>query len=327
MWQADTFDPGTINRELALAKGLGFNTMRVFLHDKLWGQDSTGFTRRIDQFLDLCARHNIRPLLVLFDSCWDPFPRLGRQPEPKPGLHNSGWVQNPGAEILLDPGQYPLLERYVKGIVGTFRDDKRVLAWDVWNEPDNTNNNSYGAREPKNKVELVTSLLPKVFAWCRAASPSQPLTCGIWKGDWSSHDKLSPIEKIQVENSDIISFHNYEGPQQLEKRIRWLQRYNRPVWCTEYMARGNQSTFQSSLPVLRQYKVAAFNWGFVAGKTNTIYAWDSWKKPYPGEPPIWFHDIFRPDGKPYQAREVAFIKEMTKTQKQAQKQPVPATVR
>jgi hypothetical protein len=236
-------------------------------------------------------------------------------------------VQNPGAEILLDPGQYPLLERYVKGIVGTFRDDKRVLAWDVWNEPDNTNNNSYGAREPKNKVELVTSLLPKVFAWCRAASPSQPLTCGIWKGDWSSHDKLSPIEKIQVENSDIISFHNYEGPQQLEKRIRWLQRYNRPVWCTEYMARGNQSTFQSSLPVLRQYKVAAFNWGFVAGKTNTIYAWDSWKKPYPGEPPIWFHDIFRPDGKPYQAREVAFIKEMTKTQKQAQKQPVPATVR
>ncbi len=319
MWQADTFDPKLIDKELGWAESLGFNTMRVFLHDKLWEQDAEGFKKRINQFLDICAKHKIKPLIVLFDSCWDPFPKLGKQRDPKPGVHNSGWVQNPGAQILQDPSQYPKLEAYVKGVVSAFKDDKRILGWDIWNEPDNTNNSSYGSQEPKNKVELVLNLLPQTFAWARSANPSQPLTSGIWIGKWATPDSLRPIEKVQIENSDVISFHNYDAPEELEKRIKWLQQYNRPMLCTEYMARGNKSTFQSSMPVLKKYKVAAFNWGFVAGKSNTNYPWDSWKKAYTGEPPIWFHDIFRPDGKPYKPEEVSYIRQMTKDQATVQK--------
>jgi hypothetical protein len=312
MWQADTFDPKTIDAELALAEGLGMKTMRVFLHDLLWKQDADGFRKRVDQFLEISARHHVKPLFVLFDSCWDPHPRLGPQRAPKPGVHNSGWVQGPGADALQDPSQYPRLEEYVKGIVGAFGKDDRVLGWDVWNEPDNTNASSYGAQEPKNKVELVLKLLPQVFEWAREAGAQQPLTSGVWKGDWSTDDKLSAMERIQLEQSDVISFHNYDKGSEFEKRITWLQRYKRPILCTEYMARGNGSTFQESLPIAKKHNVAAINWGFVAGKTQTYLPWDSWQKPYVDrEPSVWFHEIFRHDLTPYRQDEVDLIRSLT----------------
>ena len=312
MWQAETFDPQTIDKELGWAAGLGMNTMRVFLHDLLWQQDPEGFKKRIDEFLKISQKHQIKPMLVLFDSVWDPFPQLGKQRDPKPGVHNSGWLQSPGAKALQDPSQYPRLEAYVKGVVGAFASDERILAWDVWNEPDNTNGSSYGKLEPANKETLVLGLLPKVFEWARAANPRQPLTCGVWRGDWSSAEKLTPMEKVQLEMSDVISFHNYDGPQEFEKRLRWLLRYKRPLLCTEYMARGNGSTFQGTMPIAKKYKVAAYNWGFVAGKTQTNLPWDSWQKPYVGrEPAVWFHEIFRPDGTPYREDEVRFIRGMT----------------
>ncbi len=312
MWQAATFDPKRIDLELGWAEGLGMNTMRVFLDDLPWYQDAAGYRKRIDTFLDICARHKIRPMLVLFDSCWDPEPHLGKQHAPVPGVHNSGWVQVPGAKELEDSKDYGQLEAYVKGVVGAFAKDSRILAWDLWNEPDNFNGSSYGKKEPADKVARVLALLPQAYAWARAAGATQPLTTGVWKGDWSSPEKWSPMEKIQMEDSDVLSFHNYDGPAELEKRIVWLQRYHRPILCTEYMARGNGSTFEGSLPVLKKYKVAAINWGLVAGKTQTYLPWDSWEHPYTDrQPKIWFHEVFRTDGTPYKPEEVAFIREMT----------------
>lgn len=312
MWQADTFDPKRIDLELGWAESLGMNTMRVFLHDLLWQQDAAGFKQRIDAFLRIASKHGIRPMFVLFDSCWDPAPKLGKQRQPKPGVHNSGWLQSPGAEALRDRAQYPRLEAYVKGVVGAFGRDRRVLAWDLWNEPDNTNGSSYGKLEPANKVELVLNLLPQVFEWARAAGVEQPLTSGVWKGDWSSPEKLSRMEKIQLENSDVISFHNYGRPAEFEQRITWLKAYRRPILCTEYMARGNGSTFEGSLPIAKKYNVAAYNWGLVAGKTQTFLPWDSWQRPYTDrEPAVWFHEVFRTDGTPYRQQEVDLIRRLT----------------
>ncbi|MFC3199070.1 endo-1,4-beta-xylanase [Parapedobacter deserti] len=314
MWQEDTFDPETIDKELGWAADLGMNTARVYLHDLPYEQDSAGFIARIDQFLDLADKHGIRPLLVFFDSCWDPFPVAGKQREPKPHVHNSGWVQSPGQHALKDSTQYPRLERYVKGVVSHFADDERILGWDVWNEPDNMTGPSYEAVEIKDKVAYVLPLLEQSFEWARSANPSQPLTSGIWVGDWSTHEGLKPIEKLQIEQSDIISFHNYDTPEDFEKRIQQLQRYGKPLWCTEYMARPNGSTFEGFLPIAKKYNVAMFNWGFVDGKTQTIYPWDSWTKTYTAEPPLWFHDIFRGDGTPYKQEEVELIKSLTKAE-------------
>jgi hypothetical protein len=315
MWQADSFDPQRIDLELGWAEGLGMNTMRVFLHDLLWQQDSAGFQKRIDSFLSIASKHKIKPLFVLFDSCWDPFPKLGKQRDPRPGVHNSGWVQSPGAAALQDPAQYPRLEAYVKGVVGAFAHDPRVLGWDVWNEPGNGNDSSYGKQEPPNKADLVLRLLPRVYAWARAAGPDQPLTSGVWEdNDWSPLDKLGPLERVQLEMSDVISFHNYDVPGLFERRLKSLLGYHRPILCTEYMARGNGSTFQGILPIAKKYKVAAMNWGFVAGKTQTHLPWDSWEHPYTDrQPAVWFHEIFRKDGTPYRPEEVKFIREMTGT--------------
>lgn len=313
MWQQDTFDPTRIELELGWAASIGMNTMRVFLHDLLWQQDSDGYLKRIDSFLRIADKYRIRPIFVLFDSCWDPFPRLGRQRQPQPGIHNSGWVQGPGATTLKDPVQYKRLQAYVQGVVRAYGKDKSVLAWDIWNEPDNTNISSYGSSELEGKQKFVLALLPKIFQWVRDAKPRQPLTSGVWQGDWSSPEKLSAMDRVQLELSDVISFHNYDGPEELEKRIQWLQRYKRPILCTEYMARGNRSTFEGSLPVLKKYKVAAYNWGLVAGKTQTYLPWDSWQRPYTDrDPAVWFHEVFRPDGTPYRKEETDLIRSLTR---------------
>ena len=269
----------------------------------------------MDRFLAIAASHHIRPIFVLFDSCWDPNPKLGPQRPPIPGVHNSGWLQAPGKAMLVDPAQYPHLKGYVEGIVEAFATDQRVLAWDVWNEPDNDNGSSYGKLEPANKRELVLALLPQVFAWVRAQHPVQPLTSGVWTGDWSSLERMSPMSRVQIEQSDVISFHNYSWPEEFESRIHQLEQFHRPLICTEYMARGAGSTFDTILPVAVMYHVAAINWGLVKGRSQTYLPWDSWQHPYINEtPPVWFHDVFYEDGTPYRQREAELIRKATQKQ-------------
>ena len=211
----------------------------------------------------------------------------------------------------MNPDRHDELKPYVQGVIGHLKDDKRVHAWDLFNEPDNTNGNSYGKSEPKNKPRLALQLLKKEFAWAREIDPSQPLTTGVWIGNWGDEAKLSPMEQLQLDQSDVISFHNYGKLDGLKKCVEHLRRYNRPLLCTEYMARPAGSRFDPILGYLKEQKVAAYNWGFVAGKTQTIYPWDSWQKQYTAEPPLWFHDIFRADGTAYDPKEVEYIKRTT----------------
>lgn len=308
MFQAETFSADEIDRELGWAESIGMNSMRVYLHDLLWQQDKEGFKSRVDKYLSVADKHHIRTIVVLFDSCWDPAPKLGPQRPPIPGVHNSGWVQSPGAEALADKNQHPRLKAYVEGIVGAFADDERILLWDVWNEPCNGNTNSYGTVELKSKEPLVRDLLPQVFAWVRSSHPTQPLTSGVWIGDWSSTETMSEMARIQIEESDVISFHNYSWPEDFEMRVLQLQRYRRPLICTEYMARGAGSVFDTILPLAKKHNVAMINWGLVAGKSQTFLPWDSWQRPYVIEQPtVWFHDVFHKDGTPYRKREVELI--------------------
>lgn len=311
MWQADTFDPKTMDRELGWAQDLGFNSIRVYLHDLVWRQDANGFLQRMETFLNIADKHHIGVMFVLLDSCWDPFPQSGKQRDPKPGLHNSGWVQSPGRKILEDPSRHEELEGYIKGVIGRFKDDPRIHAWDLFNEPDNTNVISYGKQEPPNKAEMSLQLLKKALAWARQINPSQPLTAAPWYGDWSSDDTLSPQDHFLFHESDIITFHCYSNREEMSKRVQWLKRFGRPILCTEYMTRIAGCSLDAILPYLKEQNVGAYNWGLVAGKIQTIYPWDSWTKRYTEEPAIWFHDLLRPDGAPYRAEEAALIRQLT----------------
>jgi hypothetical protein len=292
MWQEKSFDPLTIDRELGYAEGLGMNTMRVFLHSLAWKQDPSGFKRRVSVFLKIAQKHGISPVLVFFDDCWNKEPRIGDQPLPKPGIHNSGWMQDPGQPASEDSSLYPELEKYVKNILYTFRHDSRILVWDLYNEPGNSG-----------KGDRSLPLLKKVFVWAHEVNPDQPLSAGVWDR------KLVNLYNFQIENSDIITYHNYSKPEAHDEDIQYLKTFGRPLICTEYMARKMNSRFENIMPLLKKENIGAINWGLVSGKTNTIYAWDT---PIPdgAEPAEWFHDIFRKDGSPYKTSETDIIKKL-----------------
>lgn len=311
MWQADTWDPKTIDQELGWAHDLGFTSVRVFLHDLVWKNDRAGFLKRMEQFLDIAEKHKIGVMFVLFDSVWDPYPKAGKQREPYPHRHNSGWVQSPGQDILKDPARQDELKAYVQDVIGHFRNDRRIQVWDVFNEPDNLVP-QYKDVLLANKAEMATLLLRKTFAWAREVNPSQPLSSGVWIGNWADEAKLSPTERCQLEESDVITFHTYDPLDGAQKCVQNLKRYNRPVLCTEYMARPRASTFDPLLGYFKQQKVGAYCWGFVNGKTQTIYPWDSWEKQYTAEPQPWFHDILRGNGEAFDQKEVDYIKSLTK---------------
>ncbi|OBH24784.1 1,4-beta-xylanase [Mycobacterium sp. E342] len=313
MFQADTYDPRRIDTELGWARFYGHNTARVFLHDQLWAQDQRGFQARLAQFVDIAARHRIKPLFVFFDSCWDPAPRAGRQRAPTPGVHNSGWVQSPGAERLGDPRYAGVMRDYVTGVLTQFRNDDRILGWDLWNEPDNPAR-QYRNAERTDKEQLVGNLLPQVFRWARAVDPSQPLTSGVWRGDWGQPQGRSAISDIQLANADVITFHSYADPAGFESRIGELTPLGRPILCTEYMARPRGSTVEGILPVAKRHNVGAINWGLVAGKTQTYFPWESWDHPYTTIPKVWFHDLLGPDGRPFRDSEALTTRKLAGTQ-------------
>jgi len=294
MWQADTFDPVTIERELGWASDLGFNTVRVYLHDLLWEDDPAGFIARINRFLEIASGQGIKPMLVFFDDCWNQEFKPGVQPEPRPGVHNSGWAQSPCTEKVLAPSTWGPLEDYVKGILDAFGGDDRVLMWDLYNEP---GNNSLGTKS--------LGLLREVFRWARDADPSQPISVGVW----FDNDELN---EFQLSNSDIVTFHDYHDAAHLEAQISRLKGHGRPMICTEYMARTNGSFFKTSLPVFKRENVGCINWGLVDGKTQIKYPWGS--KPDSPEPELWFHEVFHGDGTPYLQDEVDLIRRLTSSE-------------
>ena len=320
-WQENTYDAETIERELEWSAELGMNLHRVYLHNLLWDQDSLGLLKRIENYLKIADSNDIKTLFVLLDDCWHPLPKLGKQPDPIPFVHNSQWVQAPGAYILGDSLRHIEVKNYIKGIVTHFADDQRVIGWDLYNEPGNLNAGvpGYDEFEVKENKDIYTlSLLKKAFKWVREVNPSQPITTSVWKADgkdknWSKLDSLSDLSQFTILNSDIISFHTYGNIGEMKLRINQLKKYNRPILCTEYLARGQGSTFQAMLPLLKEEQVSAINWGFVAGKTNTLFPWSSWEEEFDSLPKIWHHDIFLPDKTPYDQNEIDFLKEILLT--------------
>jgi len=292
MWQAESFDAATIDRELGWAESIGMNIMRVYLHHLAWEVDPAGFKTRMEKYLTIANKHKISTLFVFFDDCWNPVYQVGKQPDPKPGVHNSGWVRDPG-NLGDDATHYPLFERYVKDVLTHFAKDKRIVLWDLYNEPGNSGYNNKSM-----------PLLKKVFQWAREVNPSQPISAGVW------NEKLIDLNKFQLSNSDVITYHNYNNEKDHKAAIDTLRKYNRPLLCTEYMARRNNSRFDNIMPLLKAENIAAINWGLVAGKTNTMYAWDT-PMPDGEEPKLWFHDIFRKDGTPYKEDEVKLIRQLT----------------
>jgi hypothetical protein len=314
LWQAGSFDADCIDRELGWAAGLGFNTVRVFLLDLAWLADAAGFGERLDRFLEIAAKHGIRPLVVFFDDCWYE-PGAGAQPAPRPGVHNSGWVRSPGKAALRDRGAWERLETYVRDVVGRHASDERVLGWDVYNEVTNGFLPILGRAQPWKAAGLAAAALRRTLAsapsirlleraveWIRACRPAQPLTAGVWFPDRRLNARL-------IELSDVVSFHHYRSPESLERQIAALRRHGRPLLCTEYMARTEGCLLETHLPIFQREKIGCYSWGLVDGRSQTKFSWRD--RPGGPEPEPWFHDVLRSDGTPYRDSEVELIRRAT----------------
>ena len=309
MWQRETFDPQTIDAELALAQQVGFNGLRCVLQYLVWEHDPDGFKQRLDQFLGICQKRGLRAMFCLFDDCvfgpkHDPY--LGKQADVVPGWYAHDWSPSPGWSRVKDPAAWPKLQQYVRDVVGRFGDDPRVLLWDVYNEPTNGIGDS------------TLPLLVQVWEAARQSHPSQPLSVGFWNGNRQLNDFVAA-------RCDIATFHCYGNAADLERTIRGLQKHGRPLICTEWLKRDRGSVAEQ-LPVFRRYGVGCLHWGLVNGKTQTQYPWGS--KPGAREPKLWQHDIFRNDRTPYDPAEIESFRQCIAASRQGQigsdTQPQPA---
>ena len=308
MWQADTFDLATFERELSWAAGLGMNIIRLYLHDLVFAADGDAFLDRIDQVLGLADAVGIGVMPVLFDGVWHPEPALGRQPEPTPRLHNSIWLQSPGSAYLYEEERWDELRPYVDAVLGRFGNDPRVIVWDLFNEPDQLDRDTIISGSRDRKAAAATALCDRVFDWAQEAAPSQPLTVGVW--EWGDDNRVVPndLNRLALERSDIVSFHCYDPAPKLEAVIDGLAEHGRPMLCTEWLARTAGSTVDL-LEVFASRDVGAINWGLVDGRTQTRFPWKSWTEPMDDDEP-WFHELLHVDGRPYDKDEVALFQRL-----------------
>ncbi|MEH0152895.1 cellulase family glycosylhydrolase [Limibacter armeniacum] len=336
MWQASTWDPERIDLELTWAESIGMNTLRVYMHDMVWASDEEGLYKRMDQFLGICEQHGIRPWFVFFDDCHFPNPKLGEQPKPVKGYHNSGWMNSPARDMALryaegtaSEEEVAQLKGYVQETIKRFKDDTRILMWELYNEPGRGNglNGDMSAKKVKASIgDKSAKLCYDSFVWAREVNPSQPITSTT---AGSIGEQNMAINKA---NADLHSIHTYGPSKAVRGRVNEYKQDGRPVIVSEWLARTNGSTVQDCLPVLKELNVGAVNWGFVSGKSGTIWPWTSRKtadgkkkdvykmraegevvnkgEAFP-EPELWFHDLFRMDGTPYSEEEIKIFRELT----------------
>ncbi len=299
MWQDETFNIPVLDKEFGICEELGFNLVRIYLHEKLWWADAEGFKNKINKVLDLCASHGLK---VTFTFCTNggKEQELGPQPEPRQGIHGGGqWCCSPSTEMMNNPELWPRFKEYLQDILRTYKDDDRILYWCLQNEPENI-------KKDRDPLEWMKAL----YEWAWEVRPSQPLSSPVWQRP-GFHGTATKLDQIVVAlgYSDIITFHCYYGPDELETFIKMLSRFRRPMVCQEYMGRTLGSTFEFCMPILKREKVGALNWGLVEGKCKYRYPWGH--KPEQGEPEIWFHSIFWEDYTPWRESEVLFIKNET----------------
>jgi hypothetical protein len=315
MWSAETFDPKAVDSELSLAASVGFNTIRVFLNDQVYTADPEGFGKRFETFLGVAEKNGFGVMVTFFTNGGHPEGRLGKQPAPN-GTHNSGWVKSPCLSLLGDEAKWGTLERYVKGVVSKHAQDSRIVVWDIYNEPGNVRSKHVSqkreltAEEVKAYQANCLHLVQRSAQWARDCDPSQPITFGVWAGG----DIAKMFDQTQIENSDVLSYHCYGPLEQQKKRCEALRKYNRPVLCTEWMARQLGSTFNPTLGYMKENRVWSYSFGLVAGKMETWRPWPALveRETDPAKRAMWFHDIFRADHSPYDPEEIKYIKGVLK---------------
>ena len=315
-WQALGFEERfeTTEKELKLMQELGFNSVRLILEYVVWEKEHDSFLERFERYISLCAKYGISCMIVLANDCMPPKTELWKMPDV--GVQNYDWGYHGGRRHSQHGGHncpaphyYFDDEKYrdsyfemVKEIVTLYKDDPRILMWDLFNEPGNSN-----------REEITMPYLVRMFETVREINPSQPLTVGAWWFD-SNDFHTSKLNEYALENSDIITYHCYNTYVEHVKLIKYLKGFGRPLVNTEWLARCTGNSVFENFPLFYLENIGCYNWGFVAGKYQTYEPYEAHWNWYYNDPnaPIdftkWFHDLYRPSHKPYDPRETELIR-------------------
>ncbi len=311
LWQKETFDIKTIDREFALMRATGFNAVRVFLSDLVFESNPDGFMERFEEFLKTADKYGIGTMVVFFTNGGTDDAKLGKQVVPSQS-HNPGWKKQPSYSILGDKSKWGILEKFVKTVVGKYAKDPRVICWDIFNEPGNIKSLHIvgGAKNLsddriKHLKRCSLDLIRESAEWARSCDPQQPVTFGLYKYKGGEEEKI--FNPLQISQSDVISYHTYAPLIDHMRIIKKIRKHtSKPIMCTEWMGRIRGSTFNPILSFHKNNNIWSFPFGFVAGKTQTWRPWPN--DDTPEMQGIWFHDIYKSDHTPYCPEEVEYIK-------------------
>ena len=306
---------GEMDRELALAESIGFNTVRVLLEENgfgAWYYEHDDFMRNFEKFLTLCGKHKIRAIVGLGNDCSRPKPLWSI---PKPGPQPCDWGYH-GARRQSQHGSFPGMTGYIAAddpelkpkffkmceeVMAKYREDDRILFWNIWNEPGNNGRDKVSAPLVREMFEL---------AW--RTGVTQPCAADIW--DERMEPSMDTAKGVAASLSDIISYHSYQplaGQIEFAKRIK--AKFGRPMVNTEWLARILGCDVQDCYPFFAQERIGCTCWGFVAGKYQTYEPWESmWRQIEKGGGETyrmtkWFHDLYRPSFRPYDPEEIRVI--------------------
>jgi hypothetical protein len=284
------FREDIIRKELGYAKKAGLNSIRLWIPCFAWQSDRQTFYQVLDKYLEICneMQFSIMATLTCYSIKKDTFQeKLEVKPQRfYPGVH----IQPLEIEGIYrrEADDWPVIREYYQEITKRYGDNRTIIVWDLYNEA----------------WEKDRDLQEHLFQWVREVDPGQPLTAC-----WGAHDY-----------SDVITFHTYQPPGgkkrdelpgllSFEEEINYALSYNRPVLCTEWLARTFGNNFQNVLPVFAAYNIGFYFWGLVAGSGQYRFPWN-WPEGAP-EPYLWFHEILYPDGHPYKREEIDMIRDFT----------------
>lgn len=312
-WQSYGFEERleTTEKELTLMEELGYNAVRILPEFFVWNNEHDGFMKRFDRYLDVCAKHGMSCMVILANDCMPPkgarVDRLGEQTVDW-GYHGGrkvsqhGRFSDIGFHVLDDPETAPKYFEMVREIVETYKNDERINIWNVYNEVGNSNRRDITLKNLKKILEIVRSI-----------DPIQPLTCETWSLGTQSVEELPEVERYALEHSDLISYHSYSTYDINIQQIHTLKQFERPILCTEWLARCLHNNVQEMFPLFYLEKIGCYNWGFVAGKYQTTEPWNGLWQDYEKNPGLdidftkWFHDLYRPSFRPYDPKETELI--------------------
>ena len=243
-WTA--YAPEVVDRELGYAERAGLNTVRVFLHVLPYEREPEAFLARLRDFVERCDRRRIRPLFVLFDSCFGDEPSLEKADSPT-------WINNPGFSRLGDAA----MERYVRAVVTPYAKDRRVLGWDVMNEP--MADFHHVTREDR---DVIWAFVRRMAALVREADPTHPLTVG---------EAVVEYLPKTADLVDVLSVHSYAAtPEEFRADLDLARRFGRdakkPVMVTECGNPGGGQSYEMALEVLAEEKIGFYVWELMIGK-------------------------------------------------------------